>query len=55
MLLGRRCLLRPANSDVHLFRYGKGIIDLDAEVPDGTFDLPVAEQGCTARRLPVRR
>jgi hypothetical protein len=27
-----------------LFRYGKGIINLDAEVPDGTFDLGVAEQ-----------
>jgi hypothetical protein len=27
-----------------LFRYGKGIIDLDAEVPDGAFDLGVSEQ-----------
>jgi hypothetical protein len=27
-----------------LFRYGKGIIDLDAKVPDGAFDLPVPEQ-----------
>jgi hypothetical protein len=27
-----------------LFRYGKGIIDLDAEVPDGAFDLSVPEQ-----------
>jgi hypothetical protein len=27
-----------------LFRYGKGIINLDAEVPDGAFDLGVPEQ-----------
>jgi hypothetical protein len=27
-----------------LFRYGKGIIDLDAKVPDGAFDLCVPEQ-----------
>jgi hypothetical protein len=27
-----------------LFRFGKGIIDLDAKVPVGTFDLSVPEQ-----------
>jgi len=27
-----------------LFRYGKGIIDLDAKVPDGAIDLCVPEQ-----------
>jgi hypothetical protein len=27
-----------------LFRYGKGIIDLNAEVPDGAFDLFVPQQ-----------
>jgi len=27
-----------------LFRYGKGIIDLYAKVPDGAFDLFVPEQ-----------
>jgi hypothetical protein len=27
-----------------LFRYGKGIIDLDAKIPDGAFDLGVTEQ-----------
>ena len=32
------------NSDVDLFGYRKGIIKLDAEVPDGTFDLGVAKQ-----------
>ncbi len=34
----------PGNSDINLFRYGQGVIDLDAEVPDGAFDLGVAEQ-----------
>jgi hypothetical protein len=42
--IGRSCLLCPGNSDINLFRYGKGIIDLDAEVPDGAFDLGVPEQ-----------
>jgi hypothetical protein len=32
------------DSDINLFRYGKGIIDLDAEVSDGAFDLGVPEQ-----------
>jgi hypothetical protein len=41
---GRACLLCPGSSDVNLFRYGKGIIDLDAKVPDGAFDLGVTEQ-----------
>ena len=30
--------------DVDLFRYCEGIIYLDPEVPDGAFDLGVAEQ-----------
>jgi hypothetical protein len=34
----------PANSDIDLFCYGQGVIDLDAEVSDGTFDFGVAEQ-----------
>jgi hypothetical protein len=41
---GGACLLCPGNSDVNLFRYGKGIIDLDAKVPDGAFDLCVPEE-----------
>jgi hypothetical protein len=41
---GGACLLCPGSSDVNLFRYGKGIIDLDAEVPDGAFNFGVAEQ-----------
>jgi hypothetical protein len=27
-----------------LFSYGKGIVNLDAEVPDGAFNLCVTEQ-----------
>jgi hypothetical protein len=41
---GGACLLCPGSSDVNLFRYGKGIIDLDAEVSDGAFNFGVAEQ-----------
>ena len=40
----RTCRLCPGSSDVNLLRYGQGIIDLDAEVPDGAFDLCVTEQ-----------
>jgi hypothetical protein len=42
--MGRACLLCPGSSDINLFRYGKGIIDLNAEVRDGAFDLPVPKQ-----------
>jgi hypothetical protein len=31
-------------SDINLFRYCKGVIDFDAEVPDRAFDLGVPEQ-----------
>jgi hypothetical protein len=39
-----------------LFRYGKGIVDLDAEVPDGAFDLCMSKQelhaiACFARSI----
>jgi hypothetical protein len=40
---GGACLLCPGISDVNLFRYGKSIIDLNAEVPDSAFDLCVPE------------
>jgi len=40
-------------SDINLLGYGKSIIDLDAEIPNRTFYLRVANW--TARRLPVRR
>jgi hypothetical protein len=41
---GRASLLCPGTSDINLFRYGKGIIDFDAKVPDGALDLGVAKQ-----------
>jgi hypothetical protein len=34
----------PGVSDVDLFGYREGIIHLDAEVSDGTFDFGVAKQ-----------
>src|SRR5450631_4356630 len=52
---GGACLLCPGSSDINLFRYGKGIINLDAEVPDGAFNLSIPSKSCTARKLPVRR
>ena len=41
---GRACLLCPGISDVNLFRYCQGVIDLDAEIPDRAFDLGMPEQ-----------
>ena len=44
---GRTCPLcpgRPGASDVDLFRYRQGVIDLDAEIPDRAFDLGMPEQ-----------
>jgi hypothetical protein len=38
-----------------LFRDSQGIVDFNAEVSDGAFDLGVAQQKLAARRLPVRR
>jgi len=37
-------LLCPRNSDVNLVRYGKSIVDLDAKVPNGAFDLCMPKQ-----------
>jgi hypothetical protein len=34
----------PSISDINLFRYCQGVIDLDAEIPDRAFDLGVPEQ-----------
>lgn len=36
-------LLSP-NSDVDLFCYGEGVIDLDAEISDRTLDLGVPQK-----------
>jgi len=41
--VGRAFPLCPGISDVHLFRYGEGIINLDAQVSNGAFDLGVAK------------
>ena len=42
-LVGQSMSALPGNSDIDLFRYGQGVINLDAEVSDGA-DLGVAEQ-----------
>ena len=36
--------LCPGISDINLFRYRQGVIDLDAEIPDRAFDLGMSEQ-----------
>ena len=41
---GRACPLCPGISDINLFRYRQGVIDLDAEIPDCAFDLGMPEQ-----------
>jgi hypothetical protein len=37
--MGRACPLCPGISDINLFRYCQGVIDLNAGTPDRTFDL----------------
>ena len=41
---GRACLLCPGISEVNLFRYCQGVIDLDAEIPDRAFNFGVPKQ-----------
>jgi hypothetical protein len=41
---GRACPLCPGISDINLFGYCEGVIDLDAEISDGAFDLGMPEQ-----------
>ena len=43
-LVGQSMSALPGNSDIDLFCYGQGVIDLDAEVSDGAFDFGMAEQ-----------
>jgi hypothetical protein len=52
---GRACLLCPGISDINLFRYCQGVIDLDAEIPDRAFDLgpPWPVNKNSPGRLPV--
>jgi hypothetical protein len=40
---GRACPLCPGVSDINLFRYCQGVIDLDAELSDRAFDLGMPE------------
>src|SRR5215471_3155507 len=42
--MGRAFPLCPGISDVNLFRYRERVINLDAEVSDGTLDFRMAEQ-----------
>jgi hypothetical protein len=42
--LGRACPLCPGISDIDLFRYRQGLIDLDAEITDSALDLCMSEQ-----------
>src|SRR3954470_7703185 len=41
---GRACPLGPGTSDINLLRYRERVIDLNAQISDGAFDLCVAEQ-----------
>jgi hypothetical protein len=42
--LGRAYPLCPRISDINLFSYGEGVIDLDAEITDRALDLGMPEQ-----------
>ena len=41
---GRACPLCPSISDVNLFRYGKRVVNLNAQISNGAFDFCVAQQ-----------
>jgi hypothetical protein len=54
--MGRARPLCPGDSDVNLFRYCQGVIDLDAQVSDRAFDLGVSKQelhGSQIARAPI--
>jgi hypothetical protein len=40
---GRACPLCPGTSDLDLFRYGEGVVDLDTEIAHSALDLRVPE------------
>jgi hypothetical protein len=42
--VGRACALCPGISDINLFCYCQGVIDLDAETPDRALDLAMPKQ-----------
>ena len=45
-------LLCPVRSNVDLFRYGKGIVHIDAEVPHSALYLGVTEQKLHGSQIP---
>src|SRR5262245_14500619 len=56
--VGRACPLCPGNSDVNLFRYGEGVVDLDAEIAHGACYVTrtvCALRDCTGSRTPMAR
>jgi hypothetical protein len=55
MVAGRARQLYPGTSDLDLLSDLKGVVDLYPEVSNRAFDPVMAEQSCTALRLPVRR
>ena len=34
----------PRDSHVNLFRYGESVVDFDTKIPDGAFDLGMAQK-----------
>jgi hypothetical protein len=53
--VGRACPLCPCISDINLFRYCQGVIDLDTKISDRTFDLGMPEQKLDGPEISVRR
>jgi len=43
--------LCPCSSDVNLLSYGEGIIDFNAEIPDGALDLRLSQQSRVIMRI----
>ena len=54
-MFGRNGPAPPEKSEVHLFRNGKGVINLNAEIPDGALNLGVAEPAAAIVAGPVKR
>src|SRR5260221_5958263 len=50
--VGRAGPLCRGYADVNLSRYGKGIVDLDTEVPNRAFDLGMAQQKLHRPQVP---
>jgi hypothetical protein len=42
--VGRACPLCPSISDIYLFRYGQGAIDLDTQIQSRAFDFCMSKQ-----------